>query len=378
MTFAQNRTRRGACPSIGAALSLIVLLIAAPVIRAHDLPGESPANRPMASDAAMERASVNMAAAAGNFWVALSPELQAKAGFPFDNEERFNWHFIPRERKGITWNDMSSAQQALAHAFLASGLSQSGYEKAVTIMSLDQILKDIEKGKGPRRDPNNYAFSIFGTPGEHNTWGWRVEGHHLSLNFTISNGHAVAGPVFFGSNPAKVRDGPRKGLRVLGTEEDLGRELIKSLDDDQRKKAIIETTAPKEIITGNSRKANPGPPVGIPASELNPQQKKLLMTLVENYAYRLRPELADHDLAKIDKAGFENIHFAWAGGLEPGQGHYYRLHGPTFLVEFDNTQNNANHIHTVWRDSANDFGEDLLKEHYAEHANDPEHGHDPK
>lgn len=375
MSLVQNQRSWGAFVPIAATLLLNFLLIAAPA-RAHDL--SSDANRPMASDAAMERASANMAMAAQNFWAALTPELQSKAGFPFDNEERFNWHFIPRERKGITWNDMSPAQQALAHAFLASGLSQSGYEKAVTIMSLDQILKDIEQGKGPRRDPNNYAFSIFGTPGDHNTWGWRVEGHHLSLNFTISNGHAVAGPVFFGSNPAEVRDGPRKGLRVLGVEDDLGRELIKSLDDEQRKKAIIETTAPKEIITGNSRKANPGPPVGIPAGELNPQQKKLLMTLVENYAYRLRPELADQDLAKIDKAGFENIHFAWAGGLEPGEGHYYRLHGPTFLVEFDNTQNNANHVHTVWRDSANDFGEDLLKEHYAEHANDPDHGHDPK
>lgn len=378
MSLVQNRRCwRGFAP-VAIALCFAFQGVVAPSAPAHDLPADNPADRPMANDAAMERASANMAQMAENFWAALTPELQAKAGFPFDNEERFNWHFIPRERKGITWNDMSPAQQALAHAFLASGLSQSGYEKAVTIMSLDQILKDIEKGKGPKRDPNNYAFSIFGTPGEHSTWGWRVEGHHLSLNFTISNGHAVAGPVFFGSNPAEVRDGPRKGLRVLGVEEDLGRELIKSLDDQQRKKAIIQTKAPNEIITGNSRKANPGPPVGIPAAELNPQQKKLLMTLVENYAYRLRPELADQDLAKIDKAGFENIHFAWAGGLEPGQGHYYRLHGPTFLVEFDNTQNNANHIHTVWRDSANDFGEDLLKEHYTEHANDPEHGHDAK
>ena len=225
--------------------------------------------RPMpdlANDAAMEQASANMAMAAENFWASLTPEQQAKAGFPFDNDDRFNWHFIPRERKGITWNDMTSAQQALAHAFLASGLSQRGYQQAVTIMSLDQILKDIEQGKGPKkRDPNNYAFSIFGTPGEQGTWGWRVEGHHLSLNFTIADGHAVAGPVFFGTNPAEVRDGPRKGLRVLAVEEDLGLELIKSLNDDQRKKAIIEENAPKEIITGNSRKANPGPPVGVAA-----------------------------------------------------------------------------------------------------------------
>ena len=193
---------------------------------------------------------------------------------------------------------------------------------------------------------------------------------------TIVGGRAVAGPVFFGTNPAEVRQGPRKGLRVLAVEEDLGRELMKSLSDEQRKTAIYDVTAPKEIITGNSRKANPGPPVGIAAGDMTPAEQKLLMTLVENYAYRLRSELADDDLAKIAAAGFKNIHFAWAGGLEPGQPHYYRLHGPTFLVEFDNTQNDANHIHTVWRDSANDFGEDLLRQHYDSTQGDAAHGHD--
>ena len=348
-------------------------------LQAHDLPATAePKALPAANDAAVARAAANMASAAQNFWASLTPELQAKAGFPFDDQERFNWHFIPRERKGITWNDMSPAQQALAHAFLASGLSTRGYEQAVTIMSLDQILKDIEQGKGPKRDPNNYAFSVFGTPGEHSTWGWRVEGHHLSLNFTVANGHATAGPVFFGSNPAEVREGPRKGLRVLAVEDDLGHELINALDEEQKKKAIIEKTAPKEIFTGNSRKANPGEPVGIAVGDMTPAQKKIVMTLVEHYAYRLRPELADQDMAKIDKAGFQNIKFAWYGGLEAGQGHYYRLHGPTFLVEFDDTQNNANHIHTVWRDAADDFGEDLLKEHYDQARNDPSHGHDQK
>jgi hypothetical protein len=319
------------------------------------------------NDPAMVRASSEMAHAALNFWNALSPELQARCAFPFDNDERFNWHFIPRVRKGITWNEMNSAQQMMAHAFLASGISTRAYQQAQTIMSLDSILKEMEAGRGPARDPNNYAFSVFGTPGEHKTWGWRFEGHHISLNFTITDDRAVAGPVFLGSNPAEVLQGPRKGLRVLVVEEDLGRELIKSLSPEKQKIAIYDVKAPGEIITSNSRKADPGPPVGIAAGDMTAPQKKLLMTLVENYAHRLRPELADQDLARIDKAGFEKIHFGWAGGIEPGQGHYYRLHGPTFLVEFDNTQNNANHIHTVWRDSANDFGEDLLKEHYAQH-----------
>jgi hypothetical protein len=329
-----------------------------------------------AGDAAVQRAAKEMAEAALNFWAALTPELQAKCAFPFDADERFNWHYIPRERKGITWNDMTPAQQALAHALLASGLSSRGYRQAESIMSLDQVLKEMEQGKGPLRDPNNYAFSVFGKPGEHATWGWRFEGHHLSLTFTIVDGQAVAGPVFFGTNPATVLEGPRKGLRVLAVEEDLGRELFKSLTPEQTKIAIYDVTAPKDVITTNTRKANPGPPVGVAAGDMTAAQQKLLMTLVENYAYRLRPELADQDLSKIAVAGFKEIHFAWAGGVEPGQPHYYRLHGPTFLVEFDNTQNNANHIHTVWRDSANDFGEDLLRAHYDKHKNEPDHGHD--
>jgi hypothetical protein len=336
---------------------------------------EGTATLPHSDNDAIERASADMARAALNFWVSLTPDEQAKCGFAFDDKERFNWHFIPRVRKGLTWNDMDSAQKALAHAFLASGLSTRGYQQAETIMSLDQVLKEMENGRGPKRDPGNYAFSVFGTPGPKSTWGWRVEGHHLSLNFTIVDGRAEAGPVFFGSNPAEVRQGPRKGLRVLAVEEDMGRELVKSLDDEQKKKAIINTKSPNEIITSNSRKADPGPPAGIAYSEMTPAQRKLLMSLIENYAYRLRPELADQDLAKIDKAGVDNIHFAWAGALELGEGHYYRLHGPSFLVEFDNTQNNANHIHTVWRDSANDFGEDLLREHYdtSKHGEHPDH-----
>ena len=178
--------------------------------------------------------------------------------------------------------------------------------------------------------------------------------------------------MFFGTNPAMCCDGPRKGLRVLAVEEDFGRELVKSLTD-QQKVAIYDVKSPNEIITSNSRKADPGPPVGL-AGDMTAPQQKLLMTLVENYAYRLRQELADDDLAKIAAAGLRNS-FRLGGGVEPGQGHYYRLHGPTFLVEFDNTQNNANHIHTVWRDSANDFGEDLLRKHYDEHKDHPAHEH---
>ncbi len=307
-----------------------------------------------------------MAEAADHFLAALQPEQKAKASFPFQHDERQNWHFIPKDRKGLPFKEMTSAQRLLGQALLASGLSAEGHVKADTIMSLEQVLQDME---GPNRtfprDPELYYVSIFGQPGPDRTWGWRVEGHHLSINFTIVDGRDIAGtPSFMGSNPAEVKSGPRQGLRVLADEEDLGRRLVKSLSADQRKKAIIETKAPREIITGAERKVRPLEVTGIATSELNPDQMDILRELIKVYVERNRPELAAHDLAKIKQAGVEKIHFAWAGGLQPGEGHYYRIQGPTFLMEFDNTQNNANHIHAVWRDFEDDFGVDLLRQHY--------------
>jgi hypothetical protein len=310
-----------------------------------------------------DKAVREMSETAKNFWNALTAEQQAKAGFKFEDDERMNWHFIPKPRKGLTFKEMNSAQRDLAHAFLASGLSQKGYAEAVTIMSLDEVLKAMET-KGPTRDPELYYFSIFGTPGDTQPWGWRVEGHHVSLNFTIVDGKiAVAGPAFFGSNPAKVMDGPRKGLRVLGIEEDMGRAIVKSLTDEQKKRAIVAETAPKDVLSFNARKTMLQSPVGVTYTQLNDDQKKQVVGLVTEYADRLRGELAADDLARITAAGWDKVQFAWAGGLELGQGHYYRVQGPTFLIEYDNTQNNANHVHSVWRDLTRDFGEDLLGKH---------------
>jgi hypothetical protein len=307
-----------------------------------------------------------MAEGAQNFLAALTPDQRARATFEWKDDERLNWHFIPRTRKGIPFKELTPAQRPLAHALLGTGLSQRGFAKAATIMSLEQILLELEQGSGPTRDPELYFVSVFGKPGPKGAWGWRVEGHHLSVNFTIVNGEIAAAPSFFGSNPGEVKQGPRAGLRVLGEEEDLGRQLVKSLEASQKKAAIIDATAPKDILTEAKRKVSPLEATGLAYAKLTGEQQQLLRQLVREYADRHRPEVAEQDLAKIKKAGWDKVLFAWAGGLERGQGHYYRVQGPTFLLEYDNTQNNANHIHSVWRDFENDFGEDLLRRHYQE------------
>ena len=309
----------------------------------------------------------DMADTAGYFLAALSDEQRAKATYELTNDERLNWHFIPKTRNGLPLKEMTQTQRPLAQALLASGLSARGFINAVTVSTLEEILADMEKGKGPKRDPEMYFVTIFGKPGPESTWAWRFEGHHLSLNFTIVNGTIVSSaPAFMGSNPENILDGPRKGMRLLGEVEDAGRKIILALNDEQKKKAIFQTEVPKDIFTGNARKVQLATQSGIPASEMTPPQKQLLMDLIKEYASRLRPELAAQDLEKIEKAGVDKIYFGWLGEVEMKKPHYYRVHGPTFLIEYDNTQNNANHVHSVWRDLENDFGEDLLRKHYLE------------
>jgi hypothetical protein len=306
-----------------------------------------------------------MAEAANNFLAALSPEQKSKAVFAFKEDERMNWHFIPKARKGLPIGEMTTAQRPLAHALLNSGLSQRGYMKATTIMSLEQILLELEKGKGPTRDPQLYYVTIFGQPSEKEPWAWRVEGHHLSLNFTVGpNDRIAVTPSFLGSNPGEVREGPRKGLRVLAREEDIARKLVKSLTEEQAKRAIYTNTAPNDIITAADRQAHLLVPQGISMSQMDKSQREVFWELIREYVQRYRTEVAEKDLKKIESAGPEKIYFAWAGGTEKGDPHYYRIQGPTFLMEYDNTQNKANHIHAVWRDLENDFGDDLLRQHY--------------
>jgi hypothetical protein len=305
-----------------------------------------------------------MAETANRFLASLTAEQRAKATFKFEEDERQNWHFVPIERKGLPLREMTAAQKHLATALLSAGLSQQGYLKAETIMSLEDVLKAIEHGTGPERDPEKYFVSIFGEPSATGTWGYRVEGHHLSQNYTVVSGRVVGAPSFFGSNPAEVRDGPRKGLRTLGGEEDLGRAVIKSLDPEQRKTAIVDAQAYKDILTFDSRQAAlKGQPSGLQASKMNAKQFDLLMALLEEYAQNMPEQLAQAREEQIKKAG-KDIYFAWAGGIEKGDPHYYRVQTASFLIEYDDTQNNANHIHSVWRDFNGDFGVDLLKQHY--------------
>ena len=247
-------------------------------------------------------------------------------------------------------------------------MSEQGYGKVTNIMSLEAVLKVIEKPGGKaERNPIKYFVSVYGTPDAKGTWGWRFEGHHCSQNFTIVDGKAIAcTPCFLGSNPGEVREGPRKGVRVLGREEDLARQIVKSLNPGLQGAAIFDATAPKDIITMIEKKVAPLTPPGVGFDKLDAAQQALLKELVQEYVHRVRPDLAKDDLAKIAKAGWDKTAFAWAGGTERGQGHYYRVQGPTFLLEYDNTQNEANHVHSVWRDFNGDFGEDLLKRHLAE------------
>ena len=321
---------------------------------------------PIASSTANDSVSSEMVDAARHFLASLYKSQQAPTTFSFDDEERLNWHFIPKEREGLPIKSMSPAQRKLAHRLLTTGLSSKGVQKALDIMYLDHIL--FEKERRAIRDSDLYYFTVFGQPSMSNTWGFRIEGHHLSLNFTLRHGALVSTfPLFMGANPAVVRTGPLKGMHTLSDEELVGRKLIESFDKEKLNVALIANNAPDDIITGAQRKAMIGDPKGIPFSKMNTQQRKLLLYLVTTYANRLRSDVANHELTKIESASKESVHFAWAGGITQGDRHYYRIQGPSFLIEYDNTQNDANHVHTVWRDLSGDFGlsSDPLTEHYA-------------
>jgi hypothetical protein len=308
---------------------------------------------------------VAMARAANDFLKSLDDAQRTRVRFAFDSEERFNWHFVPRVRKGLPLKEMTPAQRDAALALLKTGLSTAGFSRAETIRSLELVLRAMENRES--RDPDMYFFSIFGSPGEA-SWAWRYEGHHAAQNWTIVRGKAIAtSPAFFGASPAVVLDGPMKGTRALAAEADLAWALLEGLAGSSRAAAIVSPTAPADILTGNSRTAAMQDNTGLQVREMSAKERGLLMALLEAHAGRQAPALAAERLARIKAAGIDHIRFAWMGAATraAGDGHYYRIQGPTFLIEYDNVQNNANHQHVVWRDFKGDFGDDLLGMHYA-------------
>ena len=307
--------------------------------------------------------TAGMAEAANKFLDTLAPEQRTAAMFPLDGEDRFDWHFIPRERKGVALKTMTDAQKAAALALVQASLSAEGYDKAERIRQLEQIL--YEREGRDIRDTELYFFMVFGEPSASGTWAWRYEGHHISHSWTVINGTLSSStPQFFGTNPAYVREGHSAGERVLGAEIYLARTLLGSLSAEHLEAAIVADEAPRDILTSAEREAAMQDDVGVGYSQLNGDQQATLWALIEEYAAVQPAPIAEERLAKVRAAGLNSIKFAWMGSVMEGEPHYYRIQGPTFLIEYDNVQNEANHVHSVWRDFDGDFGRDLLAAHY--------------
>ena len=356
------------------------------------------------------QAAAQIAQLATAFLATLSPEQRRRAQLSFADEVRRQWSYFPRHPlmaalmnsaeilkrlrglvsltgtreplrsirwmrlRGLALREMTPAQREAAEALLRASLSEAGKRKAEHIMQLETVLREIEHFPSTLLyDPEQHAFTVFGNPGVP-PWGWRLEGHHLVLHFTILTEDRVSvTPAFFGAHPAEVSSGHLRGLRSLAAEQDLGFQLLRSLSEEQRRRTIIATQAPADIITDPRRREALNEAVGLPLGQMNGSQRDVALRLIREYVQNVRIDLAEAQARRIRDAGVDSIRFAWAGGLESGQGHYYRLHGPTVLIEYDNTQNNANHIHTIWRDPTNDYGVDYLREHYVN--SDATHGH---
>jgi hypothetical protein len=319
------------------------------------------AAKPVAHDGTAERA-------ARDFLAALPPELRKAASFPANAPQRTAWNYVPMERVGVSLLQLDDPQSEMLGPLLATALSPEGLLTARGVIKHENILRRVETEQGidaGRRDPGRYYTAIFGTPAASAPWAWRFEGHHLSINVTQLPGQPpVVAPLFVGANPAKVLTGPNAGYRLLAAEEDLGRELVKMLPAEKRKMALIKDEAFSEILTRNDPKVAPLALEGLAASGMSEGERAQLRRVLNLYVGRMTADAAKDQWARIERAGFEKLRFAWAGGIEEGQPHYYRIHGPTLLVEYDDTQNGANHIHTVYRDLERDLGGDALGAHY--------------
>lgn len=344
-------------------LSVCVAVLTAACGSAHSQPAASAEVVALAPEAL---------ANAQAFAASLTGTQQPVGRFPFDAKERYTFNYVPMVRGGVALGDMTAAQRGQTEQLLRAALSAQGYDKAMQIVAHEDILREVEKAAGvsnyERRNPAHYYLALFGDPSPRAAWGWRFEGHHLSVNVThgAANGDVVA-PLFFGANPARVLSGPHQGLRILADEEDLGRALVTSLDQAARARAVIAPETTNDIVTKTAPRVDGLSFEGLPASAMTAAQRQQLRALIDVYARRLSPREASSQLARIEAAGFDALHFAWAGGLDVGAKHYYRIHGPTVLIEYDNSQNDGNHIHSIWRDLEHDFGGDMLRQHLAQH-----------
>ena len=310
-----------------------------------------------------------MTAKVKSFVRSLDKKQLKQAQFTFDHKDRTDWNFVPMVRTGLPLREMNEKQREMIIDLLQTGLSEKGLAKAEAIIALEDVLTVMENREPGNdwRNPLLYYIAVFGKPGGKAPWGWRFEGHHLSLNYTSINKELTVFPAFWGTNPHKVPVGAQKGQRVLHEEEDFGWELLKSFSRAQMKKVVIAQEAFPDIVSGTDGEARIGEFEGLPASEMTPEQEQLLVRLIHLYLNNMKADMAEREWNKIRAQGLGKVHFAWAGGTKPGQKHYYRIHGPGFLVEYDLTQNEGNHLHTVWRDLDNDFGVDLLLKHRQDH-----------
>ena len=291
---------------------------------------------------------------------------KAKSVFPFDEMSRYDWNYLPPSlipRRGACLKDLDSTQKNNVYALLKSFLSEKGFTRTLDIMDNEFYLKELEPNM-IHRIPENQFIAFYGNPGKDSIWGWKFSGHHIALNFTIVNDKLAFTPVFFGVYPAVIKEGQNKGRRIIKDEEDIGFELINMLSSEQKLKAIFQSKAFNDIVSTNSIQVGPLDPVGILGKDLTPEQKNVLNRLIVCHLSSMPTEIAEMRMKRIASEDFNQIRFGWAGGLVEGVPHYYRIQGKTFLIEFDNTTHNANHIHIVWRDFNGDFGVDLLKEHY--------------
>jgi hypothetical protein len=303
-----------------------------------------------------------MSAAATKLLETLDPAQVRTVCFePTDDVTRTDWDYRPRRGPGLSIGEMTPGQQAAARALVSSGTALAGYARVWSIVALEAVLARLEPGRSDR-DPNAYAITIFGDPTDA-AWAWRFQGHHVSLNVTIVDGRVAAAPSFLGANPETVRGDEGIVSRPLAEEDDLGRAIVRSLDGRGRGRAVVSDQAPSDILTSNDARVVDPPVHGIPVMDMPPSSRMLVSQLLRAYATRLPEGLAARELERLDASDGAALHFAWAGGIEPGEGHYYRLAGRRLLIEADCTQDGANHIHTVWRDPQGDFGRDLLREH---------------